>query len=104
MFPIRPQQSTQRLLTPGYGLGIGGKFTLALAKCRRMNLVAALDAHRGDDMVQKLMVHDELNKRPWHKGLIQGRMDSNQLRLLASRPQNAWSAAVSGHSNAPNEW
>src|SRR5262245_26360227 len=44
-----------------------------------MNLVAALDAHRGDDMVQQLVIDDELDKRSWHKRLIEGRMNANQL-------------------------
>src|SRR5215211_5993306 len=76
---IRPQQKAQRLLTPGYGLGIGGKFALTLAKGERMNLVAAIDAHRGDDVVQELVIDDELDKRSWHKHLIEGRVDANQL-------------------------
>ena len=88
----RLQQSTQGPLTPGYRLGIGRKFTLALAKCGRMNLIAAIDTHRGNDMVQELVVDDEFDKISWHKRLIEGRMKANRLRVrqVGAKAHGAW--------------
>ncbi len=74
---IRLQQAIQGALAPGYGLGIGGKFTFLSTKRRRMNLVAAIEAYGGDDMVQQLVIDDKFNEIAWYIGLIEGRVDAN---------------------------
>ena len=55
--------------------------TLTLAKCGGVDLMASIDACRGDDMVQQFMIDDELDEQTRHKVLIECRMNANQQLL-----------------------
>ena len=75
---VRRQQAPQVALSPGHHLCVGGKLALALAKRRGMDLITAVEAYGGEDVVQQLVIDDELDKQAWHKGLIERGVDPYQ--------------------------
>lgn len=82
---------TQGPLSPRHHLCVGGKLALAQAERRGMDLITAVEAYGGIDMVQQLMIDDELDEQAWHKGLIERRMDPDQRRVrqVGSEPNRA---------------
>ena len=53
-----------------------------MAKCRGVDLIAAVDTPRRDDVVQQFMIHDEFDKEARHKVLVEGGVDATARKVV----------------------